>query len=145
MAGIFSMGAFVTYGNMALNNQKGKTSNLQEAFRADLKKNIARAGYPSKDEIGIIDEINDFTFDNTLKQIPQLVSGYMRDENRKFNLPAPDGSCTDATIEIVHKETQTKSGVAKLGNGKAPIPWESTIKEHDEYAITNHRDAFKVK
>ena len=48
MAGIFSMGAFVTYGNMALNNQKGKSSNLQEAFRADLKKNIARAGYPSR-------------------------------------------------------------------------------------------------
>lgn len=145
MAGIFSMGAFVAYGNMALNNQKGKSSNLQEAFRADLKKNIARAGYPSKDEIGIIDEINDFSFDNTLKQIPQLVADYMRDENRKFNLPAPDGSCTTASIEIVHKETQTKQGVAKLGKGKDPIPWESTIKEHDEYSLTNNRDAFKVK
>ena len=145
MAGIFSMSAFVTYGNAALNNQKGKSSDLQDAFRADLKKNIAIAGYPSKDEIGIVDEINNFTFENTLKQMPQLVANYMRDENRKFNIPSPDGSCTDATIEIVHKEKQTKTGVAKLGNGKDPIPWESTIKDHDEYALTNHRDAFKVK
>lgn len=145
MAGIFSMGAFVAYGNAALNNQKGNSSDLQEAFRADLKKNIAIAGYPSKDEIGIIDEIDSFTFENTLKHVPQLVSDYMRDENRKFNIPAPDGSCTDATIEIVHKDRQTKTGVAKLGNGKDPIPWESTIKEHDEFAISNRRDPFKVK
>lgn len=145
MAGIFSMGAFVAYGNSALNNKKGKSSNLQEAFRADLKKNIAIAGYPSKDEIGIIDEIDNFTFENTLKQIPSLVSNYMRDENRKFTIPAPDGSCTDATIEIVHKDTKTTSGVAKLGNGKPDIPWESTIKEHDEFAISNRRDPFKVK
>lgn len=145
MAGIFSMGAFVAYGNAALNNQKGNSSDLQEAFRADLKKNIAIAGYPSKDEIGIIDEIDNFTFENTLKHVPQLVSDYMRDENRKFNIPAPDGSCTDATIEIVHKDRQTKTGVAKLGNGKDPIPWESTIKEHDEFAISNRRDPFKVK
>lgn len=143
MAGIFSMGAFVAYGNAALNNQKGKSSNLQEAFRADLKKNIAIAGYPTKDEIGIVDTIDNFTFENTLKQVPQLVADYMRDENRKFNLPAPDGSCTDATIEIVHKETKTSSGVSKIGGVERP--WESTIKEHDEYALTNHRDGFKVK
>ena len=116
MAGIFSMGAFVTYGNNAINNLNGKSSNLQDAFRADLKKNIAIAGYPTKDEIGIIDT---------------------------FNLPAPDGSCTDATIEIVHKPTKTSTGVSKMGG--VDKPWESTIKEHDEYSLTNRRDPFKVK
>lgn len=143
MAGIFSMGAFVTYGNAAINNQKGRSSDLQEAFKADLKKNIAIAGYPSKDEIGIIDELNNFSFDNTLKKIPQLVSNYMRDENRKFNIPAPDGSCTEATIEIVHKDTKTSSGVSKIGGKEKP--WETTVKEHDEFALSNHRDPFKVK
>ena len=143
MAGIFSMGAFVTYGNNAINNLNGKSSNLQAAFRADLKKNIAIAGYPTKDEIGIIDTINNFTMENTLKQIPQLVADYMRDDNRKFNLPAPDGSCTDATIEIVHKPTKTSTGVSKMGG--VDKPWESTIKEHDEYSLTNRIDPFKVK
>lgn len=143
MAGIFSMSAFVTYGNNAINNTKGKSSNIQEAFRADLKKNIALAGYPTKDEIGIIDTIDNFTMENTLKHVPQIIAEYMRDENRKFNIPAPDGSCTEATLEIVHKETKTSSGVSKMGG--VDKPWESTIKEHDEYSVSNRRDPFKVK
>lgn len=138
--GIFSMAAFVAYTNKVANTAN---TDVYAALRADLKQNIGIAGYPSKDEIGIVDTITNFRFDNTAKVIPELVSGYMNDEKRKFNLPAATDKGTPATIEIVHKDETTSSGVAKLGNGKDPIPWTSTVAAHDEYKLTNNRDSFK--
>ena len=86
----FSMSAFIAFGNGCINNVNGNTPDIQSAFKTDLKKAIAHAGYPSKDEIGIVDEINDFSMDNTLGAIPDIVSKFMHDEQRSFDIPAAD-------------------------------------------------------
>ena len=57
----FSMSAFIAFGNGCINNVNGNTPDIQSAFKTDLKKAIAHAGYPSKDETGTADEINDFS------------------------------------------------------------------------------------
>ena len=137
----FSMAAFIEYGNGKLNNVSGKDMEIQQAFKADLKRNIAKAGYPSKDEIGIIDEINDFDMSNTLECVPQIVSDYMADTGRKFDLPAPDKKTCPATIYTQHVPEETKTGVSKLGGVEKP--WTSTIAAHDIIKVKNHTKAFK--
>ena len=137
----FSMGAFIEYGNGAINNVSGKSEDIQTAFKTDLKKAIAHAGYPSKDEIGIIDEINDFDMSNTLECVPQLVSGFMADTGRKFDLPAPDKKTCPATIYTQFVPEETKTGVSKLGG--AEKEWTSTIAAHDVVKVKNHTKAFK--
>lgn len=137
----FSMAAFIEYGNKKLNNVSGKDMEMQTAFKTDLKKAIAHAGYPSKDEIGIIDEINDFDMSNTLECVPQLVSDFMADTGRKFDLPAPDKKTCPATIYTQHVDEETKSGVSKLGGVEKK--WTSTIAAHDVVKVKNHTKAFK--
>lgn len=137
----FSMAAFIEYGNGKLNNVSGKDMEIQQAFKADLKRNIAKAGYPSKDEIGIIDEINDFDMSNTLECVPQIISDYMADTGRKFDLPAPDKKTCPATIYTKHIPEETKTGVSKLGGVEKP--WTSTILAHDIVKVKNHTGGFK--
>lgn len=137
----FSMAAFIEYGNGKLNNVSKKDMEMQTAFKTDLKKAIAHAGYPSKDEIGIIDEINDFDMSNTLECVPQLVSDFMADTGRKFDLPAPDKKTCPATISVVHVPEDTKKGVSVLGGEKKE--WTSTIAAHDAVKVKNNTKAFK--
>ena len=137
----FSMSAFVEYANGKLNNVSGKDMEMQTAFKTDLKKAIAHAVYPSMDEIGIIDEINDFDMSNTLECVPALVSDFMADTGRKFDLPAPDKKTCPATIYTQHVPEETKTGVSKLGGVEKP--WTSTIAAHDIIKVKNHTKAFK--
>lgn len=138
---VFSMSAFIDYGNAAINESKNNTNaELMSAFRADLKKNIAACGYPSKDEIGVVDECKDLTWDNTLKQVPNLVSNFINDTGRKFNLPAPNDNCASATIDIRTKAEKTKNGTTKLGGTEKP--WTKTIGEHDEFKVSNNTKSF---
>lgn len=137
----FSMAAFIEYGNNKLNNTSGKDSEIQAAFKTDLKKAIAHAGYPTKDEIGIIDEINDFDMSNTLEVIPDLVSGYMADTGRKFDLPAPDKNTCASTIYTQHVDEETKTGVSKLGGVEKE--WTSTVAAHDVVKVKNNTKPFK--
>lgn len=139
----FSMAAFVKYGNSVINNAQNKPENeeISKGFKADLKRAIAHAGYPSKDEIGVIDTINDFDMSNTLEAIPTIVSGYMKNEDRAFNIPATDDKCTSAKITIVSKEEETKTGENRFTGGT----YTTTIAAHDEYKVSNNRDPFKSK
>ena len=139
----FSMAAFIEYGNKKINNATGNDLEMQTAFKTDLKKAIAHAGYPSKDEIGIIDEINDFDMSNTLETIPKLVSDFMADTDRKFDLPAPDKKTCPATIYTQHVEEEKKEGVSKLGG--VETKWSVTIAPHDVVKVSNRNDAFKTK
>ena len=102
---VFSLAAFVEYGNKCINNANNATPVMQDAFKKDLKKAIAHAGYPSKDEIGVVDEINDFELTNTLAQVPTLVSSFMRDEQRSFDLPAVDPNTCPASIKVGRNST----------------------------------------
>ncbi len=136
------MSAFIEYGNAAINETKNnKNAELMNAFRADLKKNIAVCGYPSKDEIGIVDETNNLSWDNTLKQLPALASNFMNDTGRKFNLPSPDDNCTSATIEIKSKGEKTRTGTSKLGGTEKQ--WTKTIAEHNEFKVSNNTKGFE--
>ena len=138
---MFSMAAFVKYGNGKINNVSGKDMEIQTAFKSDLKKAIAHAGYPSKDEIGIVDEINDFDLSNTLEKVPEIVSSFMSDTGRKFDLPAPDNKTCPATISVVHVPEETKEGVSVLGGEKKK--WKSTIAAHDAVKVKNNTKSFK--
>ena len=44
----FSMAAFIEYGNGKLNNVSGKDMEIQQAFKADLKRIIEESGYDTK-------------------------------------------------------------------------------------------------
>jgi len=140
----FSYAAFVAYGNACINNANGKTQELQDAFRADLKKNIAKAGYPSKDEIGIVDTINDFEMGATLRAIPSMVTGFMHDEDRAFELPAVDSNTAAGSLRIASVEEKTREGVIMLGEHKGET-YTSTTGAHDEYRVKSNTDPFKKK
>lgn len=138
----FSLAAFTAFGNAAINNSRGTTPQIQTAFKADLKKAIAHAGYPQKDEINIIDEINDFEMTNTLAQVPTLVSTFMKEEQRSFDIPAADENTCPATIKVVAVEEKTKEGTIMLGDRKGET-YKSTIAAHEEISVKNRKDAFK--
>ena len=138
----FSYAAFVAYGNACINNQQGKTPDLQAAFRSDLKKNIAKAHYPSKDEIDIVDTIDDFEMTATLKAIPGVITQFMKDEDRAFELPAVDEQTAPATIRIAEVDEKTREGVIMLGEHKGET-YTSTTGAHKEYKVRSNTDAFK--
>lgn len=139
---VFSLAAFTAFGNAAINNARGTTPAIQTAFKADLKKAIAHAGYPTKEEINVIDEINDFEMTNTLAKVPELVSTFMKEEQRGFDIPAADENTCPATIKVVAVEEKTKEGTIMLGDRKGET-YTSTIAAHEEISVKNRRDAFK--
>ena len=127
----FSTPTWVQYGN----------AKLQEAARADFKKNAAKLGYPSKDEIGIVDSATlDIT--NTLNAVPATVSGYMHDEKRSFDLPAPDDMTAAATLRVDAIPEKTKTGTIMLGDKKGE-EYTSTIAAHDEVKVKSRTKPFK--
>lgn len=138
----FSMSVFIAFGNGCINNVNGNTPDIQSAFKTDLKKAIAHAGYPSKDEIGIVDEINDFSMDNTLGAIPDMVSKFMHDEQRSFDIPAADDNTCPATIKVVAVDEKTKTGPIMFGDKKGE-QYTSTVAAHEEVSVKNRRDKFK--
>lgn len=138
----FSYAAFAAFGNACINNATGKTPEIQAAFRTDLKKAIAKCGYPTKDEIDIVDTISDFDMSATLHEIPNLVTKFMHDEQRSFDLPAPDKKTAPATIKVVAVEKKTKNGIIMLGDRKGE-PYTSTVAAHEEVKVRNNTKAFK--
>ena len=103
----FSFAAFCTYGNACFNDPE-KTPDIRDAFKTDLKKAIAHAGYPTKEEINIVDDINDFDMSATLQQVPKIVSGFMHDEQRNFDIPSSDSKTCAATVKVVAVDEKTK-------------------------------------
>lgn len=133
----FSFAAFANYGNSTAT----PAANFQHAFVQDAKKFYAKAGYPSKDEIGILDEMTpDVT--NTVSQIPELVVGFMHDEERSFDLPAADDKTAPATIKVVKVPENTTEGTITFGPNKGKT-YKSTTKAHEEPKLKVKRDAFK--
>ena len=135
----FSFGALANYGN----STAPAATNFQKAFVTDCKKFVAKCGYPSKDEIGIMDEkVSEVDVTNTVTQIPQLISGFMKDEQRSFDLPAPDDNTAPATIKVVAVEEKTTEGVQTMGPN-AGEKWTSTIGAHEEPKLKVNRTQFK--
>lgn len=138
----FSFAAWVSYGNSCINNTTGNTPEIQTAFKTDLKKAIAHAGYPTKDEINVVDEINDFDMSATLSKVPEIVSGFMHDEQRSFDLPSPAKDTCAATVKVVSVPEKTKEGTIMLGDRKGET-YKTTYSAHDEISVKNRRDPFK--
>lgn len=135
----FSFAALANYGN----STAAPATNFQKAFVQDAKKFVAKCGYPGKDEIGIMDEKTpDVT--NTVSAIPEFVSGFMHDEQRAFDLPAPDKNTAPATIKVEHVEEKKSEGIQAMGPNKGQ-KWTSVVAAHDEPKIKVKRDAFKKK
>lgn len=140
----FSLGAWVDYCNESINDTTGTTPEVQTAFKKDLKKAIEHAGYPNKDEIGVIDQINDFSMNNVAAQIPNMVSGFINDTNRGFNLPACGEKGCPATIGLAAIPEKTTTGEIKFGDKKGE-QYSSTTTAHDEFFVKNNRKEFKQK
>lgn len=135
----FSFAALSNYGN----STAAPATTFQDAFKEDAKKWYVKAGCPSKDELGILDEVKpDVT--NTVSAIPGFVAGFMHDEQREFNIPAADDKTTAATIKVVHKDEETKTGINTMGPNKGE-KWTSTVAAHDELVVKNKRGPFKKK
>lgn len=128
---VASTPAWVAYGN----------AKLQEAARADFKKNAAKLGYPSKDEIGIVDTAT-LDLSNTLTAMSATISGYMHDEKRAFDLPAPDAKTAPATLKVVAIPKKTKTGTVMLGDKKGQ-KYTSTIDAHEEVKVKSRNKSFK--
>jgi hypothetical protein len=139
MAKVFSLSAFAKYGNQQIN-----TGFMQQAFKSDLKKAIAHAGYPSKSEIGNVDEINDFDMSATLSKVPELVGNYMKDEDRAFNIPAIDKKTAPASLRLEEIDEKESEGIIPMGPHKGEM-YTSKVKKHNEIKVKSNRDAFKVK
>jgi hypothetical protein len=114
---------------------------LQEAARADFKKNAAKLGYPSKDEISIVDNAT-LDISNTMSAIPGAISGYMHDQGRAFDLPAPDAKTAPATLKVVKVPKKTKTGKIMLGDKKGET-YTSTIEAHEEVKVKSRNKGFK--
>lgn len=135
---VFSFAALANYGNSTAKS----ATNFQNAFVQDAKKFYAKAGYPRKEEISILDEITpDVT--NTVSAVPELVSGFMHDEQRAFDLPAPDDKTAPATIKVVAVEEKVSEGVVTIDGPTKGQKWTSTIAAHEEPKLKVKRDAFK--
>lgn len=134
----FSFAAFANYSN----STAAPASNFQHAFVQDAKKFYAKAGYPSKDEIGILDEmVPDVT--NTVSQIPELVTGFMHDEERAFDLPAADDKTAPASIKVVKVPEKVTEGIITIDGPNKGKKYKSTVKAHEEPKLKVKRDAFK--
>jgi hypothetical protein len=138
MANQASMAAFVAYTNAKV-NEGGST--LNEAFKKSFIKTVEVNNLIPKEERGILENIE---FDATAiaEAIPQHIAEYMRDEDRAFELPAPDERTCSATLKLVAKEKETKSGTIQFGPN-AGQEYTTTIDDHTEYAVKNRRDKFK--
>jgi hypothetical protein len=139
----YSLAAFTEWVNNATNNVNGTTPDMQQAFRQTLKAGIKKANYPSCEaELAIIDEINDFDVTPMAEQIPNMVSQYMSQTGRPFNIPAPDENTAPTSLRLVHKDETTNTGIIQMGDKKGQ-PYESKVKAHDEFKVKNNTKAFK--
>mgnify|MGYP001021894388 FL=1 len=78
----------------------------------------------------------------TLQQVPKIVSGFMHDEQRNFDIPSSDSKTCAATVKVVAVDEKTKEGIIMLGDKKGS-PYTSTIAAHEEISVKNKRDPFK--
>jgi hypothetical protein len=138
MANQASMASFVEYTNRKANEQG---SALNEAFKKSFAKTVEINNLIPKDERGILNNI-EYVTDPIAEVMGQHIAEYMRDEDRAFELSAPDEKTCSATLKLVAKEKETKTGTIQFGPN-AGQEYTTTIDDHTEYAVKNRRDKFK--
>ena len=135
----FSISSFCAFGNKIANTEN---TNLQTGVKTFLKKEIAKSGYPTcKEELSVIDDRNDIDVTPILENVPDLVSQYMHTEKRAFDIPPADDKTCPATIKVVAKDKETKTGIKQFGDHKGE-EYKTTIAAHEELVVKNKRDKF---
>ena len=80
---------------------------------------------------------------NTVSQIPELVTGFMHDEERAFDLPAADDKTAPASIKVVKVPEKVTEGIITIDGPNKGKKYKSTVKAHEEPKLKVKRDAFK--
>ena len=136
----FSASTWAEYANKVANK---KDSDTNKAVKTFVEKTIGALGYPNKDEAhDIIQSYNNYDLTPIADVIPSMVSGYISDEDRAFNIPAANANCTPAKIGLRHVDDKTKTGTIMFGESKGQT-YSSTVKAHDEFFVKNFTKAFK--
>jgi len=131
----FSIAAFAEY-------SRARNKAFQEAFKADTLKNLAKMGYPNKDEAPEAVRTTDLCTDNTVSAVPQLIAGFMADEGRKFDIPSAGKNIAPATIRLEEIPKKVTEGINQLGANKGK-PYKSVTKAHTEVKVKSHNKDFK--
>lgn len=133
----FSLAAFVDHGN-------AKNKAFADAFATDTLKNLAKMGYPNKDEAPDAVKNTKLDMSHTLGAVPELVSEFMTSEGRKFDIPSTDKTMAPATIRLEEIPKKVTEGVNQLGANKGQ-KYKSVTKAHTEVKVKSHNKDFKEK
>ena len=133
----FSIAAFAEYG-------RARNKAFQEAVKVDTLKNLAKMGYPNKDEAPEAVRNTELCTDNIVSSIPQLIAGFMADEGRKFDIPSAGKDIAPATIRLEPIPKKVTEGVNQLGPNKGQ-KYKSVTKAHTEVKVKSHNKDFKEK
>lgn len=139
----FSAAVWAEYLSKCANNADKKHSKDQEAVQSFVEKTIAKLGYPNKDEVhDVVKNFKDFDLTPIADRIPTMVSGYMHDEKRAFDLPSVDPSTAKATIGVRAVDEKVNEGIIQFGENKGK-PYKSVTAAHEEIYVRNNTKIFK--
>lgn len=139
----FSEAVWCGYVNQCANNTDGKHPEEQKAVKTFVEKTIKKLGCPNQDEVhDVVDNYNDYDLSPVAATIPTMVSGYMHDERRKFDLPSVDPSTARASIGVRAVDRKVKDGTIRFGKN-AGETYHSVIEAHEEIYVKNFTKAFK--
>lgn len=138
----FSASAFAEHVNKCVNNTDKKHEEASGAMKRFLERTIKKLGCPNQDELH--DAVATAVVDATpiADQIPSLISSFMAEEGRKFEIPAYDKKTAKAVIGIREIAQKTKTGTVRFG-AKAGSSYSTTIAAHNEIYVKNYARIFK--
>jgi hypothetical protein len=138
----FSSSAFAEHVNKCVNNTDKKHADASTAMKTFLEKTIKKLGCHNQDELH--DVVSNAVVDATpiADQIPSLVSSFMVEEGRKFEIPSLDDKTAKAAIGIREIPEKTKTGITRFGANKG-ASYETTISAHNEIYVKNYAKIFK--
>lgn len=139
----FSAAVWAEYLSKCANNADKKHSKDQEAVQSFVEKTIAKLGYPNKDEVhDVVKNFKDFDLTPIADRIPTMVSGFMHDEKRSFDLPSVDPSTAKATIGVRAVDEKVRTGVNQFGKN-AGATYKTVTAAHEEVYVRNNTKIFK--
>ena len=139
----FSAAVWAEYLSKCANNADKKHSEDQAAVQSFVEKTIAKLGYPNKDEVhDVVKNFKDFDLTPIADRIPTMVSGFMHDEKRSFDLPSVDPSTAKAKIGVRAVDEKVNEGIIQFGENKGK-PYKSVTAAHEEIYVRNNTKIFK--
>lgn len=141
----FSFAELAKYGNKRANTQGDSFRSATISFVENTLNAVGKQyGYPTtKEEVhDVLNKFEDYDVSPLTDQVPALVSDFMHDEKRSFELPAPDDNTCPAIIKVVAKDEDVKEGTVQFGACKGEH-YKTTVAAHEEVVVKNNRNKFK--